>query len=71
MGQAADFFVSYTTADRAWAEWIAWQLEVDGYKVVFQGWDFTPGHDWAHRMQQATMRSQVRWPRRPEWSFNG
>jgi hypothetical protein len=26
MGQAADFFVSYTSADRAWAEWIAWQL---------------------------------------------
>jgi Domain of unknown function (DUF4268) len=26
MGQAADFFVSCTTADRAWAEWIAWQL---------------------------------------------
>lgn len=27
MVQAADFFVSYTSADRAWAEWIAWQLE--------------------------------------------
>src|SRR5687767_803413 len=27
MGQSADFFVSYTSADRAWAEWIAWQLE--------------------------------------------
>jgi hypothetical protein len=26
MGQAADFFVSYTSADWAWAEWIAWQL---------------------------------------------
>jgi hypothetical protein len=22
MGQAADFFVSYTAADRAWAEWV-------------------------------------------------
>ena len=53
MGQAADFFVSYTSADRAWAEWIAWQLEADGYQVVFQGWDFTPGHDWAYGMQQA------------------
>jgi TIR domain len=37
MGQAADFFVSYTGADRTWAEWIAWQLEADGYQVVFQG----------------------------------
>jgi hypothetical protein len=54
MGQAADFFVSYTSADRAWAEWIAWQLEDEGYQVVVQAWDFTPGHDWAHEMQHAT-----------------
>jgi TIR domain/Tetratricopeptide repeat/NB-ARC domain len=54
MGQAADFFVSYTSADRAWAEWIAWQLEAEGYQVVVQAWDFTPGHDWVHEMQQAT-----------------
>ncbi len=58
MGQAADFFVSYTSADRAWAEWIAWQLEADGYQVVFQGWDFTPGRDWAHGMQQATTAAE-------------
>jgi TIR domain len=31
MGKAADFFVSYTSADRAWAEWIAWQLETEGH----------------------------------------
>ena len=30
MGEAADFFVSYTSADRSWAEWIAWQLEAEG-----------------------------------------
>jgi tetratricopeptide (TPR) repeat protein len=54
MGQAADFFVSYTSADRAWAEWIAWQLEAEGYSVVVQAWDFTAGRDWAHEMQQAT-----------------
>ena len=40
MGEAADFFVSYTSADRAWAEWIAWQLEAEGYTVVVQAWDF-------------------------------
>jgi TIR domain len=33
MVQTADFFVSYTSADRAWAEWIAWQLEAEGYQV--------------------------------------
>jgi tetratricopeptide (TPR) repeat protein len=54
MAQTADFFVIYTSADRAWAEWIAWQLETEGYKVVVQAWDFGPGRDWAHEMQQAT-----------------
>jgi hypothetical protein len=57
MAQAADFFVSYTSADRAWAEWIAWQLEAEGYKVV-QAWDFTAGRDWAHEMQQATSTTE-------------
>src|SRR6266508_3530458 len=36
----------------------AWQLEADGYQVVFQGWDFTPGRDWAHGMQQATTAAE-------------
>lgn len=40
MGQAADFFVSYTSTDRTWAEWIAWQLEAEDYQVVVQAWDF-------------------------------
>ncbi len=25
-----DFFISYTSADEAWAEWIAWVLEAAG-----------------------------------------
>ena len=37
-----DFFISYTAADRAWAEWIAWQLEGAGYDVVLQAWDVAP-----------------------------
>jgi hypothetical protein len=58
MAQATDFFVSYTSADRAWAEWIAWQLEAEGYHVVVQAWDFTAGRDWAHEMQQATATAE-------------
>jgi TIR domain/NB-ARC domain len=58
MAQAADFFVSYTSADRAWAEWIAWQLEAEGYKVVVQAWDFTGGRDWVHEMQQASSTAE-------------
>jgi hypothetical protein len=29
-----DFFISYTGADRAWAEWVAWQLIDAGYKLA-------------------------------------
>ncbi|MGW4292038.1 FxSxx-COOH system tetratricopeptide repeat protein [Micromonospora chersina] len=47
-----DFFVSYTQADRGWAEWIAWQLEQDRYRVLVQAWDMVPGANWVHRMDQ-------------------
>jgi hypothetical protein len=53
MGQGADFFLSYTSQDQAWAEWIAWQLEGEGYQVVVQAWDVVPGRDWVHEMHQA------------------
>jgi hypothetical protein len=45
-----DFFVSYTQADRAWAEWIAWTLEEDGHQVLVQAWDFPPGSNWVQGM---------------------
>jgi hypothetical protein len=39
-----DFFVSYTTEDRKWAEWIAWQLEeAGGFRVLVEAWDIVPG----------------------------
>jgi hypothetical protein len=46
-----DFFISYTQADRAWAEWIAWTLEEDGRRVLVQAWDFVPGTNWTQSMQ--------------------
>ena len=48
-----DFFISYTSADRAWAEWIAWQLEEAGGTVVIQAWDFRPGSNFVQGMQEA------------------
>jgi hypothetical protein len=45
-----DFFISYTKVDRAWAEWIAWELEEDGHRVLIQAWDFVPGSNWMQRM---------------------
>ena len=49
-----DFFISYTGVNRSWAEWIAVQLEAAGYSTVLQAWDFRPGKDFLHEMQQAT-----------------
>ena len=51
---AADYFVSYTSADRPWAEWIAWELEAEGYRVVVQAWDMRAGSNFVHEMQAAT-----------------
>ena len=47
-----DFFVSYTQADAAWAEWIAWVLEEDGHRVLIQAWDFVAGDNWVQRMRE-------------------
>lgn len=52
-----DFFVSYTQADRAWAEWIAWILEEDGHRVLVQAWDFVPGSNWTQSMQEGVTRA--------------
>lgn len=49
-----DFFISYTSVDRAWAEWIAWELEAVGFKVVIQAWDFQPGDSFIAKMHRAT-----------------
>src|SRR4249919_353427 len=52
------FFISYTGADKAWAEWIAWQLEAAGHSVVLQAWDFRPGANFVLGMQRATERAE-------------
>jgi hypothetical protein len=52
-----DFFISYTQADRAWAEWMAWVLEEDGYKVLIQAWDFVAGSNWVQGMRAGVSRA--------------
>ena len=47
------FFVSYNSADKDWAEWIAWQLEEAGHETVIQAWDFRPGGNFALDMDRA------------------
>lgn len=53
-----DFFISYNQADRAWAEWIAWQLETAGYQVVIQAWDFRQGGNYVLDMQRAVQEAK-------------
>jgi len=53
-----DFFVSYNSADRTWAEWIAWQLEEAGYTTVLQAWDFRPGSNFVLEMQRAAKEAK-------------
>ncbi len=48
-----DFFVSYNHRDSAWAEWIAWQLEAEGFSTKVQAWDFKPGSNFVLEMDLA------------------
>ncbi|MBV9712770.1 MAG: TIR domain-containing protein, partial [Ktedonobacteraceae bacterium] len=53
-----DFFVSYSSADRLWAEWITWQLERANYSVMLQTWHFQPGQDFVQHMQNAVRETR-------------
>jgi tetratricopeptide (TPR) repeat protein len=53
-----DFLISYHTADRAWMEWIAWQLEDAGYSVLRLSCDTQPSADFVQRVQPATQRAE-------------
>ncbi|MBA2593415.1 MAG: toll/interleukin-1 receptor domain-containing protein [Gammaproteobacteria bacterium] len=53
-----DIFVSYTSADRVWAEWVAWELEAAGYTAFIQAWDFRPGSNFVLEMQRAASQCQ-------------
>jgi hypothetical protein len=52
-----DFFVSYAGEDRAWAEWIAWELEEAGFSTRLQHWDFLPGGSFPAEMHEALRAS--------------
>jgi tetratricopeptide (TPR) repeat protein len=55
-----DFFISYSQADRAWAEWIASQLEDAGHTLLLQGRDFAPGTNFAQWMHEAIVDQSTR-----------
>jgi len=53
-----DFFISYTGADRGWAEWIAWHLEEKRYTTILQAWDFGAGSNFVVAMHRASIQAQ-------------
>ena len=56
--EVREFFVSFNKHDRAWATWIAWQLEAEGYPVFLQDWDFRPGENFMLKMDESSARAQ-------------
>ncbi len=47
------FFISYTSEDTVWAQWIARELEAAGYSTIIQAWDFRPGENFVVEMHKA------------------
>ncbi len=47
-----EFFISYNKADKGWAVWIAWELEVNGFTTYLQAWDFKPGENFVLNMDK-------------------
>ncbi len=53
----AHFFISYTSVDKGWAEWIAWQLEQAGQRALLQAWDIKSGGMFPEDMHRALQQS--------------
>ncbi|MFD5714708.1 FxSxx-COOH system tetratricopeptide repeat protein [Streptomyces pharetrae] len=52
------WFVSHAGADRAWAEWVAWQLLDAGEQVELDYWDWGAGDNFVLRMNAALERGR-------------
>ncbi|MCP2248380.1 Tetratricopeptide (TPR) repeat [Lentzea aerocolonigenes] len=50
--------MSYTGVDKAWAEWIAWELEAEGHQVLVQEWDIVPGTSFVDLMHRGVQGSE-------------
>jgi hypothetical protein len=56
VGDRVDFFVSHAGADRAWAEWVAWELIEAGYTVELDVWDWAAGRNFMSAISDALDR---------------
>ena len=53
-----DFFISYTSVDGSWAEWMAWVLEEAEYTTIVQAWDFGAGANFVQEMDAAAKNAE-------------
>ncbi|MDQ0605268.1 tetratricopeptide (TPR) repeat protein [Streptomyces canus] len=53
------WFISHAGADRAWAEWIAWQLMDAGLQVELDYWDWGAGDNFVLKMNAALERGRL------------
>ncbi|MET8841818.1 toll/interleukin-1 receptor domain-containing protein [Streptomyces rubiginosohelvolus] len=52
------WFISHAGADRAWAEWAAWQLVDAGFQVELDYWDWGAGDNFVLKMNAALDRGR-------------
>lgn len=53
-----DFFISYSSADRLWAEWIVWHLEQAGYSVELPDFGLQSGYNFALNIDNITREAK-------------
>ncbi|GAA0224565.1 hypothetical protein GCM10009539_07140 [Cryptosporangium japonicum] len=53
-----DFFLSYSSGDVAWANWVAKHLEAAGNRVLYQRRDFPDATSWPGNVDDALRRSR-------------
>ncbi|WP_327722985.1 FxSxx-COOH system tetratricopeptide repeat protein (plasmid) [Streptomyces sp. NBC_00490] len=55
---ARRWFISHAGADRAWAEWIGWQLLDAGHEIELDYWDWGAGDNFVLKMNAALERGR-------------
>ena len=53
LGKKFDFFISYTSSDLHWAEWVDYRLNQAGYSTIVQFANFHAGHNFINEMHTA------------------
>jgi hypothetical protein len=58
MNEQRDFFISFNSKDRVWADWITFHLKRKGYSMYYQFDDFPAGSDFMKEMNNSMLNSK-------------